>query len=94
MVSHSKHTSKKRTAKRSPDIDIAMLKDNLKRSYAERIRRHQIALETMQMLQKAKLVKEDDSFTIDAMLDIKQSMNHRTKRQMIEQLKKIKNAQK
>jgi len=55
MVSRSKHTPKKRkTAVRRPDIDIAMLEDNLKRSYAERIRRHQIALDTMKMLQKAK----------------------------------------
>ncbi|MDO8303467.1 MAG: hypothetical protein Q7T18_09515 [Sedimentisphaerales bacterium] len=54
MVSRSKHTPKKHTAVRRPDIDIAMLKDNLKRSYAERIRRHQIALDMMKMLQKAK----------------------------------------
>ena len=35
-------------------IDISMLKDNLKRTPAERIRRHQIALETAEKLRKAK----------------------------------------
>lgn len=54
MVSGSKHTPEKRTADHRPDIDMQMLKDNLKRSYAERIRRHQIALDTMEKLQKAK----------------------------------------
>jgi hypothetical protein len=54
MVSRSKHIRKKCTATRRPDIDMQMLKDNLKRSYAERIRRHQIALDMMKMLQKAK----------------------------------------
>jgi hypothetical protein len=54
MVLCSKHTAKKCPAARRPDIDIAMLKENLKRSYAERIRRHQIALDMMKMLQKAK----------------------------------------
>jgi hypothetical protein len=37
-------------------IDIAMLKANLERTPAERIRRHQIALETFIMLRKAKRV--------------------------------------
>jgi hypothetical protein len=37
-------------------IDIAALKANLNRSYAERIRRHDIALETMKKLQKAKFL--------------------------------------
>ena len=35
-------------------IDISMLIDNLKRSPAERIRRHQIAINTAQKLRKAK----------------------------------------
>lgn len=35
-------------------IDISMLIDNLKRSPAERIRRHQIALNTAKKLRKAK----------------------------------------
>jgi hypothetical protein len=35
-------------------IDISMLIDNLKRSPAERIKRHQIALNTAQKLRKAK----------------------------------------
>jgi hypothetical protein len=36
------------------DIDIEMLKANLKRSVSERIRRHDIALATVRQLQKAK----------------------------------------
>jgi hypothetical protein len=55
MGSKVKRKSNKRKVRR-PDIDMQMLKDNLKRSYAERIRRHQIALETMQKLQKAKIL--------------------------------------
>ncbi|MBW8001926.1 MAG: hypothetical protein FVQ80_07860 [Planctomycetes bacterium] len=35
-------------------IDISMLIDNAGRSYAERIRRHQIALNTVEKLRKAK----------------------------------------
>jgi hypothetical protein len=37
-------------------IDISMLIDNLKRSPAERIRRHQIALNTVKSLRKAKWI--------------------------------------
>ena len=35
-------------------IDVAALRDNLARTPAERLRRHQIALNTVEMLQKAK----------------------------------------
>jgi hypothetical protein len=35
-------------------IDIAALRDNLARTVGERLRRHQIALDRMRMLQKAK----------------------------------------
>jgi hypothetical protein len=35
-------------------IDLTMLMDNLKRSPAERIRRHQIALDTIEKLRRAK----------------------------------------
>jgi len=35
-------------------IDISMLADNLNRSVTERIRRHQIALDTAEKLRKAK----------------------------------------
>lgn len=35
-------------------IDVSMLADNLRRSVTERIRRHQIALSTVQKLRKAK----------------------------------------
>jgi hypothetical protein len=38
-------------------IDIPMLMANLNRTPAERIRRHQIALETFRTLRKAKRVK-------------------------------------
>jgi hypothetical protein len=37
-------------------IDIEALKDNLRRSPAERIRRHQIALNTIEKLRRAKRV--------------------------------------
>jgi queuine/archaeosine tRNA-ribosyltransferase len=37
-------------------IDIAMLIDNLKRTPEERIRRHQIALNTVKSLRKAKRI--------------------------------------
>ncbi len=35
-------------------IDVAQLRDNLALSIAERLRRHQIALNTVEKLQKAK----------------------------------------
>ncbi len=35
-------------------IDIAMLRDNLARTPAERLRRHAIALNSVEMLQKAR----------------------------------------
>jgi hypothetical protein len=35
-------------------IDIAQLRDNLTLTVAQRLRRHQIALDTVEMLQKAK----------------------------------------
>ncbi|MDD5457911.1 MAG: hypothetical protein PHF37_00745 [Phycisphaerae bacterium] len=56
MVSDSEHKSRKKKIVHADDIDMQMLEDNLKRSYAERIRRHQIALETMEKLQKAKFL--------------------------------------
>jgi len=43
-------------AAREYGIDVAMLIANLKRSPAERVRRHQIALETMETLQQAQRV--------------------------------------
>jgi len=39
-----------------PDVDIEMLKENLKRTPAERIRRHQIALNTVKKLRKAEQI--------------------------------------
>ncbi len=35
-------------------IEVTMLRDNIRRSPAERIRRHQIALATVEQLQKAR----------------------------------------
>jgi len=35
-------------------IDVAQLRDNLALTVAERLRRHQIALDTVEMLQQAK----------------------------------------
>lgn len=37
-------------------IDIAMLRANLRRTPADRIRRHQIALETFRMLRRSKRI--------------------------------------
>ena len=37
-------------------IDVSMLEENIKLSHAERIRRHQIALNTAERLRKAKLL--------------------------------------
>jgi len=37
-------------------IDIAALRDNLARTPAERLRRHQMALSTVEMLQKARSI--------------------------------------
>jgi hypothetical protein len=37
-------------------IDIQALKDNLKLSYEERIRRHQIALDAVEKLRRAKRI--------------------------------------
>jgi len=48
--------SEAKELKRAEDcgIDLTMLIDNLKRSPAERIRRHQIALNTIEKLRRAK----------------------------------------
>ena len=35
-------------------IDVSMIVDNLRRSVTDRIKRHQIALDTVEKLQKAK----------------------------------------
>ena len=41
-------------AARDYGIDISQLRDNLRLTVAERLRRHQIALNTVERLQKAK----------------------------------------
>jgi hypothetical protein len=56
---HSKGQSDNRQQENQPellDLDIAMLKENLKRTPAERIRRHQIALNTVKKLRKAEQI--------------------------------------
>ena len=40
-------------------IDVPALIDNIDRSISERIKRHQIALNTIEQLQKAKELRED-----------------------------------
>jgi hypothetical protein len=50
---------KSQSKKTESDLEVQTLLDNLKRTPAERIRRHQIALDTMKKLQKATLVKSN-----------------------------------
>jgi hypothetical protein len=63
MAGKSNTSAKRKNKSRQTDpvqaaidygIDISMLKDNLKRSVTDRIRRHQIALNAAQKLRKAK----------------------------------------
>lgn len=56
--SENKHTPQADEISKAIDygIDVSMLIDNLKRTPAERIRRHQIALNTVEKLKKAKFV--------------------------------------
>jgi hypothetical protein len=63
MATKGKHSQNKKTVKRRKDaiqaatdygIDVSMLADNLKRTPAERIRRHQVALNTAEKLRKAR----------------------------------------
>jgi hypothetical protein len=63
MTAKEKHSQNKKTVKQQKDpiqaasdygIDVSMLADNLKRTPAERIRRHQIALNTAEKLRKAR----------------------------------------
>ena len=64
MASKKKTKIQKQDSRIAPEIqaaidygiDISLLEANLKLSVDERIRRHQIALNTMQKLQKAKLL--------------------------------------
>jgi hypothetical protein len=52
---HSAHTDEIQAAA-DYGIDISMLIENLKRTPEERIRRHQIALNTVKSLRKAKRI--------------------------------------
>lgn len=63
MAANEKHSRNKKTVKRQKDaiqaainygIDVSMLADNLERTPAERIRRHQIALNTAEKLRKVR----------------------------------------
>ncbi len=45
-------------AARDYGVDIQMLIDNMNRSVSERIKRHQIALDTFQKLRSAKKIKK------------------------------------
>ena len=63
MDCDERHTSKGKNVSHQPDeiqaaidygIDIQMLTDNLRRTPAKRIRRHQIALNTAKKLRKAR----------------------------------------
>ncbi|HCO94348.1 MAG TPA: hypothetical protein DIU00_10415 [Phycisphaerales bacterium] len=63
MAEKSNKNAKRRNNSRQTDpiraatdygIDVSMLADNLRRSVTERIKRHQIALNTAEKLRKAK----------------------------------------
>lgn len=63
MAARENHNENKDSPKRRKDaiqaardygMDVSMLADNLKRTPAERIRRHQIALNTAEKLRKAR----------------------------------------
>jgi hypothetical protein len=63
MAEKSSRNAKRRNISPQPDpiqaaidygIDVSMLMDNLQRSVTDRIRRHQIALDTAEKLRKAK----------------------------------------
>ena len=63
MAAKEKQNRRRKITKRQKDaiqaiidygIDVSMLADNLKRTPAERIRRHQIALNTAEKLRKAR----------------------------------------
>jgi hypothetical protein len=56
MTPNSKHNPINKGIEPVSSDQMRMLKDNLRRSYAERIRRHQFALETMEKLQRAKFL--------------------------------------
>jgi hypothetical protein len=87
-------------------IDIPMLIANLARTPAERIRRHQIALETFRALHKAKLVRSLGEIrniggglrirvlTIDSLIKARQAMNRPRDREAVLQLEAIRKMQK
>jgi hypothetical protein len=52
-------------------IDVSVLKDNLKRSPAERIKRHQIALNTAEKLRKATMNRPRDKQAVSELETIK-----------------------
>lgn len=67
MAAKAKHNRRTKANKRQTDaiqaaidygIDVSMLIENLKRTPAERIKRHQIALNTIEKLRKAKKIEK------------------------------------
>lgn len=86
-------------------IDIHMLIANLARTPAERIRRHQIALETFNALRKSKRVKLIGELrnvkggrrirvlTIDSLIKARRAMNRPRDREAVLQLEAIKKMQ-
>jgi hypothetical protein len=87
-------------------IDVPMLIANMARTPAERIRRHQIALDTFRALCKAKLVKSLGEFrnieggrrirvlTIDSLIKARKAMNRPRDREAVLQLEAIKKMKK
>jgi len=87
-------------------IDIQMLIDNMARTPAERVRRHQIALETFRALRRTKLVKSIGEIrnigggrrirvlTIDSLIKAGKAMNRPRDREAVLQLEAIKKMQK
>jgi hypothetical protein len=87
-------------------IDIPMLMANLARTPEERIRRHQIALETFWTLRKAKLVgplhemrdigggRRIRVLTIDSLIKARKAMNRPRDRQALLELEAIRKTRK
>jgi hypothetical protein len=87
-------------------IDIPMLIANLARTPAERIRRHQIALETFRMLRKSKRVKSIGEvrniggglrirvLTVDSLIKARKAMNRPRDREALLELEAIRKMRK
>jgi hypothetical protein len=87
-------------------IDIPMLTANLARTPAERVRRHQIALEAFQMFRRAKRVGPLDEtkdigeglrirvLTVDSLIKAKKAMNRQRDKDALLQLEAIRKMRK